>query len=185
MERLPVPEWARAARSRWRYTGKQRPAIAVTPRDDEQSVWDFPRPPAIEVVRAEVRVCLGSVAIARTRRCLRVLETGNPPTYYLPADDVERGLLRPETGISRCEWKGEAQYFGLETDDEQRRHAAWRYPSPFPEFERLRDHFSFYPGVVDCFLDSVRALAQPGGFYGGWNTPGLVGPFQGEPGAGL
>ena len=177
-----IPEWARTARSRWRYTGKERPAFAYAPAEGEQSVWDFPRPPAIEVARAEVHIGLGSLTIAHTRRCLRVLETGNPPTYYVPADDVQRDLLEPEAETSRCEWKGEAQYFRLELDDQPRRRAAWCYPEPFPEFERLRDHFSFYPGVVDCFLDSIRAIAQPGGFYGGWITPELVGPFKGEPG---
>ena len=146
-------------------------------------MWDFPRPPVIEAVVAEVHVRAGGTEIARSRRVLRVLETGNPPTYYLPASDVHGGLLSPSpAGGSRCEWKGEAQYWDLGLETEQRPRVAWSYPSPFPEFERLKNHFSFYPGRVGCFVGSVRALPQPGGFYGGWITPELVGPFKGEPG---
>ncbi len=177
-----TPGWACAARSRWRYTGNERPSIARTPRQDEQSVWDFPRLPAIEPVEVEVCVRAGDSEIARSRRCLRVLETGSPPTYYIPVADVERGLLTPAANRSWCEWKGEARYWDLDLAGEQRLHVGWFYPTPFPEFNRLRDHFSFYAGRVDCFVGSVRALPQPGGLYGGWITPELVGPFKGEPG---
>jgi uncharacterized protein (DUF427 family) len=162
--------------------GAERPAIARTPRHDQQSVWDFPRPPAVEPVRAEVCVRADGFAIARSSRCLRVLETGSPPSYYVPGDDVERSLLRPAARRSRCEWKGETRYWDLHLAGERRLHVGWSYPTPFPEFTRLRDHFSFYPGRVDCFVGPVRALPQPGGFYGGWITPELVGPFKGEPG---
>ncbi len=125
----------------------------------------------------------GATEIARSQQCLRVLETGNPPTYYVAATDVACDLLAPAAAAgSRCEWKGEARYWDLDLDGERRLHAAWSYPAPFPDFENLRDHFSFYPGRVECFVDSVRALPQPGGFYGGWITPDLVGPFKGEPG---
>jgi uncharacterized protein (DUF427 family) len=180
MER--VPQWARAARSRWRYTGNERPPLARTPDGSEQSVWDFPRPPSVEPVLDEICVRAGDIVIARSRQCLRVLETGGPPTYYIPGPDLERGLLSQAAGRSWCEWKGEAHYWNLDLDGEQMRHAAWSYPTPFPEFDRLRDHFSFYPGRLECLVGSVRVLPQPGGFYGGWVTPELVGPFKGEPG---
>ena len=31
-------------------------------------------------------------------------------------------------------------------------------------------------------MDDERARPQPGGFYGGWITSDLAGPFKGEPG---
>lgn len=177
-----IPEWARAARSYWVHTGKERPAFALVPGKGQRSVWDFPRPPAIERVEAEVRVCAGAFELVRSERCLRVLETGGPPTYYIPEADIVRTALRPASDCSLCEWKGEAHYWDFDADGDVREQVAWSYPVPFPEFRRLRDHFSFYPGRVECFVGSTRALAQPGGFYGGWITPELVGPFKGEPG---
>ena len=42
---------------------------------------------------------------------------------------------------------------------------------------------AFYPAALDCLVDGAAVTPQPGGFYGGWITPELVGPFKGEPGS--
>ena len=60
---------------------------------------------------------------------------------------------------------------------------AWAYPDPFAGFEALKDFVAFYPGRVDaCFVDDERVVPQGGGFYAGWITSDVVGPFKGEPG---
>jgi hypothetical protein len=42
---------------------------------------------------------------------------------------------------------------------------------------------AFYPGAVDrALVDGEQARPQPGGFYGGWITDDVVGPFKGAPG---
>jgi hypothetical protein len=33
-----------------------------------------------------------------------------------------------------------------------------------------------------CYVGEDRVTPQPGGFYGGWITPELIGPFKGAPG---
>ena len=33
-----------------------------------------------------------------------------------------------------------------------------------------------------CFVGDEQVTPQPGGFYGGWITSDLVGPFKGPPG---
>ena len=54
-----------------------------------------------------------------------------------------------------------------------------------PAFEALRVHLAFFADRVDeCWVDDERARAQPGGFYGGWITSDLDGPFKGDPGTG-
>jgi len=179
-----LPAWAIAARAAWRYTGEERPPFAHTPGPGQRSVWDFPRPPVVECVRDEVRVGAAGFEIARSDRCLRVLETASPPTYYLPPEDVDWQRLAPGRGSSRCEWKGEARYWDLAFESERRDAVAWSYPEPFPDFVRLRRHLSFYPARVECYVGARRASPQPGGFYGGWVTPDLVGPFKGERGVG-
>ena len=62
--------------------------------------------------------------------------------------------------------------------------AAWGYPEPFDGFESMADYVSFYPGKLECCVDGERVEPQPGGFYGGWVTNEIVGPFKGEPGTG-
>jgi uncharacterized protein (DUF427 family) len=178
-------EWSdRIRREVERWRGAPRPARVPEPGPGQESVWDYPRPPRVEPVAASVRVELAGVTIAETREALRVCETASPPTYYLPPADVRRELLEPASGTSHCEWKGAARYFSVRVGDRLASRAAWCYPRPFPEYAALADHLAFFAGRVDaCFVGDERVTPQPGGFYGGWITRNLVGPFKGEPGS--
>ena len=167
----------------WRYYGQQRPAFAVTPGAGEESVWDYPRPPRIEPDAREVIVRVGDVVVAKTHNACRVLETASPPTFYIPSVDVEREYLRPATGSSSCEWKGKARYWTVSVPPLVLESVGWSYDEPRPAFERIRGWISFYPGRVDCYVDGIKVMPQPGGFYGGWITPDVVGPFKGAPGS--
>lgn len=166
----------------WNYNGRRRPPFALPPEPGQESAWDYPRPPRIEVDRREIVVAFGDVPIARTRRALRVLETASPPTFYLPPADVDVTLLVRESGRSYCEWKGEACYWSVEAARRVQPRAAWSYPAPKPAFAGLQDHFGFYPGALACFVDGERVQPQPGRFYAGWITSEVVGPFKGAPG---
>ena len=178
-----VPEWARRARSTWRYRGQERPTFAVAPGPGQESVWDYPRPPRIESDGREVIVRVGTHEIARSRRSVRLLETASPPTFYLPPEDVRTEWLEREAAVSRCEWKGEAYYWSVILAGRRVHSAAWSYANPLPEYEGIRGYFAFYPSVVACVVDSMPVVPQPGRFYGGWVTPELVGPFKGDPGS--
>jgi len=147
-------------------------------------VWDYPRPPRLDPTRAHVVVVLGGVTVLDTRRALRVLETSHPPTYYLPLADALAGAFRPAPGGSWCEWKGQASYLDVVGGDQVAEGGAWTYPSPTPGFVDLLDHVSLYPGRMDrCTVDGEVVRAQEGGFYGGWVTDAVVGPFKGAPGS--
>ena len=160
----------------------QRPDFAITPGPGQESVWDYPRPPAVKRDRRLVEVADGDHTIARTRDAYRVLETASPPTFYLPPESVAWEHLVEVDGTSICEWKGMAKYWALERNLETP--VAWAYPRPRPRFEVVRDYVAFYPGRVDCFVDGERVAAQAGGFYGGWITSEILGPFKGEAGTG-
>lgn len=148
-----------------------------------ESVWDYPRPPRVEPCARRVRVELGGVVVADSRRALRVLETSHPPGIYVPSQDITPGTLRPSAQRSTlCEWKGAASYFDVVVPGSVARDAAWGYPEPASAFGALRDHVSFYPGRVACRLDDELVQAQEGGFYGGWITADVEGPFKGPPG---
>jgi hypothetical protein len=67
---------------------------------------------------------------------------------------------------------------------EVRERAAWFYPTPNETFAVLVDHVALYPGTMDaCLVDGEPVRAQPGGFYGGWVTSRVAGPFKGIPGS--
>lgn len=156
----------------------------VPPGPGQESVWDYPRPPRVEPVAARVRVVLGGVTIIDTTRALRVLETSHPPNYYLPIDDAVSGALVPAEGRSVCEWKGVASYFDVCGGGVVVPRAAWTYPDPVDGFEQLRGTVSMYAAPMDsCWIDDELVTPQPGGFYGGWITASVVGPFKGGPGS--
>lgn len=149
----------------------------------QESVWDYPRPPRVEPTTELVEVVLDGQVVARTTEALRVLETSHPPTYYLPRAAYAEGVLEPVSGSSFCEWKGHAAYFNLVAGARRASRAGWTYPSPSPGFEAIRDHVAVMPALVDeCRVDGERVQPQAGGFYGGWITSRVRGPFKGEPG---
>lgn len=181
---MHLPEWAKRGRGLWRWTGAERPLFAETPTSEQESVWDYPRPPRMESDPRRVVVRVAGTVIADTTAGFRVMETASPPTFYLPPSDVRMDLLRPASGSSRCEWKGTAQYWTVRTQEGQRvDQAAWSYAEPFHEFAELRDHLAFYPGRVQCTLNGEAVRSQLGGFYSGWITSDVVGPFKGDPGS--
>lgn len=150
----------------------------------QESVWDFPRPPVAHRTAVHIVIELGAVTIVDSRRAVRTLETSHPPSYYVPPDDVAAGVLVPAAGTSFCEWKGSARYFDVIAGGERRERAAWAYPDPTPGFAMLRDHVAFYAAAINvCRVDGEAAVPQPGGFYGGWITSAVAGPFKGIPGS--
>ncbi len=173
--------WLQKARESWNHKGDKRPPFAVTPNEGQRSVWDFPRPPILEKVHKQVTVGYQGKLIADSRNAVAVLETASPPTYYIPDQDIDMDLLTNIPGkTSLCEWKGSAIYWALK--DMADFPVAWSYPKPFTEFEGLKHHLAFYPQHLDCKVEGIKAIPQPGRFYAGWITPDLVGPFKGEAG---
>lgn len=149
----------------------------------QESVWDYPRPPSAAVTDRHVVVEFAGRVVADSRRTVRVCETSHPPVYYVPRGDVADGVLRRAGGGSWCEWKGQATYWDLVVDGRRAAAAAWSYEDPSPGYEHLRAAVAFYPGRVDrAQVDGEQVRPQPGDFYGGWITDGVVGPFKGEPG---
>jgi uncharacterized protein (DUF427 family) len=161
----------------------------MTPTPDpagpgQESVWSYPRPPIAEPTAAHIVIVHGGVVIADTRRAVRTLETSHPPTYYIPQADIRPDTLRRAAGGSFCEWKGDAIYWDVVVGETTLPRVGWSYPEPNAGFQALRDHVAFYAAPFDrCSVDGETVVPQPGGFYGGWITSALAGPFKGVPGS--
>ena len=149
----------------------------------QESVWDYPRPPRIEAVDRRVTIEFGGQRIVDTTDVVRVLETSHPPVYYLPISAFAEGSLVAARGSSYCEFKGSARYFDVIGGAGTAQGAAWNYPTPSPGYGLLADRVAVYAGRMDrCTVDGEEVAPQPGGFYGGWVTSDIAGPFKGEPG---
>ena len=170
-----------------------------------ESVWDYPRPPRVEWVDWRIRVVHAGATVADSPGAYRVLETSQPPAYYLPPDRVDGSLLRPVSRQTFCEWKGAADYAdvvvsrstdgstlepsaaddadGAEVGVAVAPAAAWTYRRPTAGFTPITDHWAFYAQLLDeCWVDDERVEPNEGMFYGGWITANVTGPFKGGPG---
>ncbi|MFI0403137.1 MAG: DUF427 domain-containing protein [Cyanobium sp.] len=151
-----------------------------TPRERAAA---YPRPPALVACERHVRVEALGRLLADSHRSFRVLETFHPPTFYLPPEAFDPAMLRPAAGHSFCEWKGVARYLDVVAPDGRvLQRVAWHYPKPTTAFAPLAGWIALYAGPMDgCWVDGERVVPQPGGFYGGWITSDVEGPFKGDP----
>ena len=148
-----------------------------------ESVWDYPRPPRVDRVEWRVRVVHAGATIVDAPEAIRVLETSQPPAYYVSAEFVDLALLERSDRRTLCEWKGVADYADIVVNDRRVTAAGWTYPSPTAAFEAIRDHWAFYAQKADeCWIDDERVTSNEGAFYGGWVTVNVTGPFKGAPG---
>lgn len=156
----------------------------IAPGPDQESVWDYPRPPRVENVSKCVRIIFNDEVIVDSYGSKRVLETSHPPNYYIPIDDIKTEYLLPSQYSTFCEWKGRANYYHLKVGDRQVDSVAWSYTQISPAYEELLNHISFYPRPMDaCYVGDEKVEPQAGTFYAGWITSDIVGPFKGEPGS--
>jgi uncharacterized protein (DUF427 family) len=160
------------------------PRTRETPQPGQESVWDYPRPPACLPSARHIVVRSGSQVIADTCAAWRVLETSHPPTWYLPRADVTtHAVTRSDARSTFCEWKGAATYWDVLLEDGQVLvAAAWSYETPSPGYAAITGHLAFTPSRLTCTVDGELVRPQEGGFYAGWITDDVVGPFKGGPG---
>src|SRR5947209_4208873 len=139
------------------------PKRHITPGPNQESVWDYPRPPRVERTSKRIRVIFNGVTIADSTKTYRVLETSHPPVYYIPPEDLQRDYLKVITHRSFCEFKGMASYYTVSVGDKSAAAAAWYYPTPTRGYEVIVNHVAFYPNRMDsCWVDDEQAQAQVG-----------------------
>lgn len=67
--------------------------------------------------------------------------------HYFPRDQVRMDHLEASEAITRCPWKGTAEYFDLVVGGERNPDAAWHYPAPKPQASHIEDRIAFWKGV--------------------------------------
>jgi len=84
----------------------------------------------------------GGTDVARSERARLVFETGAPPRFYVPREDVTAELA-PSAKRSRCPYKGEATYHSVRLGDRLIEDAAWSYEEPLEGALGIRGLVSF------------------------------------------
>ncbi len=128
--------------------------------EDEQ-LHGHPRDPysRIDVYRTtrRVRVLLDGEVLADSVRAKILFETGLPPRYYFPPDDVRLDLLEPSSTLTRCAYKGAASHRHARVGGELHDDLAWCYPDPQHDAEPVRDLIAFYNERVDIEVDGEQS----------------------------
>jgi uncharacterized protein (DUF427 family) len=133
--------------------------------EEEQEIIVHPHDPyhRIEVLRSarHVTVRLDGEVVAESSRPQILFETGLPPRYYLPVEDVRMDMLETAPLRTGCAYKGYASYWDLQTEGEPVPGAAWTYRDPLPEAESIRDLVCFFQErpEIEITVDGVPAEA--------------------------
>jgi uncharacterized protein (DUF427 family) len=108
--------------------------------EEDEEVFVHPRDPyhRVDILESSrhVKVSLNGEVVAETERPRILFETGLPPRYYIPLEDVREDVLVPSEKTTRCPYKGVASYWSVEAGGERVEDLVWYYPEPLPEAQR-------------------------------------------------
>ncbi|MET8989668.1 DUF427 domain-containing protein [Nonomuraea wenchangensis] len=121
--------------------------------EEDEEVYVHARDPYTRVdilpTSRHVRVEVDGVTVADSRGARVLFETGLPARYYLPKTDVRLDLLEHTDTVTRCPYKGTAEYWSVNGQKD----LAWSYRTPLPESERIAGLVAFYNEKLDIYVD--------------------------------
>ncbi|RJK96396.1 DUF427 domain-containing protein [Vallicoccus soli] len=129
--------------------------------EEDDEVVGHPRDPyhRVDTRRSgeHVVVRVGGEVVADSTRPVKLFETGLPPRWYLPREDVRAEHLRLSPTTTVCPYKGVATYATLTAGGTVVEDGAWSYEEPFAESEQVRGLLSFLGGGVEVSVDGEPA----------------------------
>jgi uncharacterized protein (DUF427 family) len=125
--------------------------------EEDEEVFVHPRDPyhRVDVLESSrhVKVSVNGETVAETEKPKILFETGLPPRYYIPPEDVRDDVLLPSDKETQCPYKGVASYYSVEAGGETEEALVWYYPSPIPAAVDIRGHLCFFNEKVDLQVD--------------------------------
>jgi uncharacterized protein (DUF427 family) len=127
--------------------------------EEDEQVFTHPRDPytRVDILASSrhVRVEVGGTTIAESTSPRMLFETGLPVRYYVPKTHVRMDLLTPTDSVSRCPYKGQAEYWSVRAQDGVYDDVAWSYRAPFAESHKIAGLIAFYNEKIDINVDGV------------------------------
>ncbi|WP_129789685.1 DUF427 domain-containing protein [Promicromonospora panici] len=106
-----------------------------------------------------VRVVAGGQVVAESRRPVVLVQSGQPPRYYLPRVDVRMDQLKPTDTVSYCAYKGTAAYWAVRVGGLELTDVAWGYDNPLREGLAVAGLVCFWPeksAELEVYVDGER-----------------------------
>ncbi len=129
--------------------------------EEAERIGVHPRNPytRLDVVRSDrhVVVRIGGAVVADSTRPTMLFETGLPPRFYLPIDDVRVDLLERSDAQTSCPYKGTTdRYYTVEAGGERVEDVAWVYDTVHAEVRGIEGLVAFYNEKVDLEVNGER-----------------------------
>ncbi len=125
--------------------------------EEDEEVFVHPRDPyhRVDILQSSrhVKVRVNGELVAETERPKILFETGLPPRYYIPPEDVREDVLVSSKKTTRCPYKGVASYWSIEVGAERVEDLIWYYPEPIPEAAKIKGLLAFFNEKVDLEVD--------------------------------
>jgi uncharacterized protein (DUF427 family) len=125
--------------------------------EEDEQVFVHPKDPyhRVDVLESSrhVTVKVNGEVVAETDRPRILFETGLPPRYYMPSEDVRGEALAASEKTTQCPYKGVASYYSVEAGGGRVEDLVWYYPEPLPEVEKIKGHLCFFNEKVDLEVD--------------------------------
>ena len=132
--------------------------------EEDDEVFFYARDPykRVDVLQSSrhIKVIVEGITVAESRRPWLLFETGLPTRYYVPKHDARMQLLEPSDTVTRCPYKGEANFYSIRIGDELHRDMVWTYRYPMLECLKIQGHFGFFNERVDIYEDD-ELLPRP------------------------
>jgi len=105
-----------------------------------------------------VQVYVNDVKVADSRSSMHLYETGLPARFYLPLTDVDASKLRPSKTKTQCPYKGEAEYYSVETEEGNvATDVVWYYERPILECAKIEGETFLQAMKTDSVLTMILA----------------------------
>jgi uncharacterized protein (DUF427 family) len=121
-----------------------------------------PPPPGktlyLEPTPKRLRVEVGGVTIADSRRAMMLHESGQQPIYYFPPQDVRADVLEDSDRHTHCPKKGDASYYTIRAGGEEVKDGAWYYPDPLPGAPPIKGLIAFYFNRMGRWLEEGEEI---------------------------
>lgn len=125
--------------------------------EEDIPIYVHPKDPfkRIDILPSQrpVEVKIAGKTVAKSATSMHLLETGLPTRYYMPLASVDQSVLRPSDLVTKCPYKGEAQYYHIAIDGEEHKDLVWYYRLPTHESAFIAGLVCFYNEKVDIILD--------------------------------